>query len=167
MEPIERRDDWRRGVDANLASLNAGQRIWEREFKAIKAVLFDIDHLLRGDPEKDTDGIIARLHNQENDVNLLKGIILKDRAGNKGLVGRIEALEGGESSSERHWKFATAVVVAFLSLLGLILTNWGALKGYLEKATKPDALEEAIQNAKHPKGHRHHVVIQEPIEDSE
>ncbi len=162
----ERRDDWRQGVDENLASLNAGQRVWEREMAIVRKVLAEYDHLLRGDPEKDTDGTIARLHNQENKINLIEGVLLKDKAGTKkDVVSRLEALESGERTSDNRWKFATAVVVALLSS-GLLATNWGRIESFLNK--KPtDPLGRLIQNAKHPKARRRHVVIREEPEPAE
>src|SRR5689334_6220954 len=109
----ERRDDWRRGVDENLASLNAGQRVWERELAIIRKLLAETDNLLRGDAEKDTDGAIARLHQAETAINLLKAVLLKDAAGGKGLMGRVEDLENADKRSERWLK----VWIAFIGLL--------------------------------------------------
>jgi uncharacterized protein HemX len=161
----ERGGDWHRGVDENLASLNAGQRVWEREIDHLHKALSEIDTLLRGDPDRDTDGVIARLHQLENAINLLRAIILKDAAGGRGLVSRVEALETGERSSDNRWKFATAVVVAVLSFAGLLLTNWDRLEGFLNSHRKMDPLEKMIEKAKHPKARRRHVVIrQEPVD---
>lgn len=148
----ERRDDWQRGVDASL-------RIWEREVAAIHRSLAEIDGFLRGDREKDTDGAIARLHQLENSLNLLRAVVLKDAAGGRGLIGRVEALEAGERGSDNRWKFATAVAVAILSLLGLLLTNWERLEAFLNKQRKLDPLERMIQNAKHPKPKHRRIVI--------
>lgn len=162
----ERREDWHRGVDENLASLNAGQRVWEREMAVIRRLLGEFDHLLRGDPEKDTDGAMARLHIQENDINLLKALVLKDAAGNKGLVGRVETLESGERTSDNRWKFATAVVVAVLSMAGLLITNWDRIGAFLTQ--KPtDKLDRMIEKAKHPKGRHPRVVYREEADPNE
>lgn len=146
----DRRDDWRRGVDENLASLNAGQRIWEREFGSIRKLSAEIDKLLRGDPDRDTDGIIARLHQQENAINMLKALVLKDTAGNIGLIARVEALESGERTSGNRWQFATAVTVAVISLLGLLMTNWERLEAILSRESK-DPVTQMINRAKHPR----------------
>lgn len=165
----ERRDDWRHGVDENLASLNAGQRVWDRDIRQIRKSLSDIDALLRGDPAEDTDGVMARVHALETDIRLLRAAVLDDAAGNMGLQGRVSKLEGGEKSSENRWKFATAVVVAILSLLGLLLTNWDRLAAFLEPHGKVDPLERAIESAKHPKNRYHHytVHVEPPSEDQE
>lgn len=163
----DRRDDWHRGVDENLAALNAGQRVWGRDLAAMRKTLEEIDRLLRGDPDRDTDGAIARLHHQENEVNLLKAIILKDVAGGKGLVNRVETLEKAEKGAENRWKYATAVSVALLSLFGLVLTNWGPILAYLGYPAKPNKLERIIENAKHPKNRVHRYVIQEQPDQPE
>lgn len=162
----ERRDDWQRGVDASLVSLN---RLWEREVAALHRSLSEIDAFLRGDREKDTDGAIARLHQLENSLNLLKAVILRDATGGKGLIGRVEALESGERGSDNRWKFATAVVVAILSLSGLLLTNWERLEAFLIKQRKLDPLEKMIQNAKHPRPKHRRVVVRvdPPEQESE
>lgn len=157
----ERRDDWHRGVDENLASLNAAQRVWDREVNLIHKQLAEIDALLRGDPDRDTDGAIARLHQLENGINLLKAVVLGDAAGGRGLLGRVQIIERGERTSDNRWKFATAVVVAGLSLVGLLITNWDRIEAFIQKQHKPDPVEQMIEKAKHPKARRRHVVIRE------
>ena len=166
----DRRDDWRHGVDENLASLNAGQRVWERDLLAIRKALADFDNLLRGDPEQDTDGIVARLHAQENDVNLLKAILLKDKAGNKGIVGRVEALESGERRSETHLKLWIAIVGLISTFLVASLSNLDRIEKFLNHGKK-DPVDRLIERAKRPKVRRRHVVVREEpeqgIEDAE
>jgi len=162
----ERRDDWKRGVDENLASLNAGQRIWERELKAIRKALAELDDLVRGDVAKETDGIIARLHQVENTVNLLKAVVMKDAAGGRGLVGRLEAIEKGEHRSDNLWKFVTALAVAILSFLGLLITNWDRLAAFWNRKST-DPVEQMIERAKHPKPRHRHIIIRPPPDESE
>lgn len=152
----DRRDDWVRGVDENLASLNAGQRVWDRDLGIVRKQMADIDALLRGDPEKDTDGLMARLHALENSLNLLRAVVLKDHAGGQGLIGRVEALEGGEKISDRRWGFATAVTVAIISTIGFLITQWPKISAFLYKA---DPVEQAIERAKHPPRKRIHIRL--------
>lgn len=148
----ERRDDWQRGVDENLASLNAGQRVFDREMARAWKAIMENDRALRGDTENETDGLIARLHHQETEINLLRAVLLNDAAGGKGLAGRVAALETGERTSDNRWKFATAVVVAIISLGGLIFTNWGRIDAFFSPHKEPHKVR------------RHHVVIQHPAE---
>ncbi len=157
----ERREDWRQGVDENLASLNAGQRVWEREVGIILKQLDEADHLLRGDPDKDTDGVMARLHNLENDLALMRAIVLKDAAGGRGLVDRVAALESGERTAGDRWKFATAVIVAVISFAGLIVTNLDRIESAFTRKGKPDKLTEMIERAKRPKARPRHANVRE------
>lgn len=167
MEPLDRRDDWRHGVDENLASLNAGQRVWDRENDLFRKEVGELRHLLLGDAQKETDGFMARLHQTENQINLFKAILLKDATGGKGLVGRVEVLESGERTSDNRWKFATAIVVAALSLSGLLATNWDRIGVFFSKKSD-DPVDKMIERAKHPRGrHRHVVVSQERPEPAE
>lgn len=158
----ERRDDWRSGVDENLASLNAGQRVWEREVGSIRKLLTEIDNLLRGDPERDTDGAISRLHQLENEVNLLKAVLLKDKAGNKGIVNRVEALEAGERRSESHLKLWIAIVGLVSALTVAAISNLDRITAFLNHGKK-DPVEQLIEKARKPKVRRHH--IRPPEED--
>jgi|SRR6185295_17687882 len=158
----ERRDDWRQGVDENLASLNAGQRVWEREMTVIRKLLGEFDRLLRGDIEKDTDGAIARLHQQETEINLLKAVVLKDKAGNKGLIGRIEDLESGERRSETRLKLYIALIGLLSALAVGALTNMDKIGAFFGSKT-PDPLDQMIDRTKNPP--RKHLKIR--IKDDE
>lgn len=149
-EPSDRRDDWKRGVDENLASLNAAQRVWDRELVVIRKLLGEFDRLLRGDIEKDTDGLISRIHYQENEVNLLKAVLLKDKAGGKGLVGRVEDIENGEKRADRKLKVWIAVLSLLSALLATLASNFDRLDTYFKR--KSDPVANAIDRAKRPKG---------------
>lgn len=156
----DRRDDWRHGVDENLASLNSGARVWEREMKVIRKLLGEFDRLLRGDPEKDTDGMVARVHAIENEMNLLKAVVLKDKTGGKGLVGRVEEIERGERTSDRRLK----VWVAFIGLVSAILvaaaSNLDRLQAFWNRKST-DPVERAIERAKRPKARKKTVIFRE------
>lgn len=137
--PHDRRDDWSHGVDENLASLNSGQRVLDHEIGQMRRLLSEIDNLLRGDPERDTDGLIARLHAFENDLNMLKAIILTDKAGNRGLVARVEMLESGEKRVEYRWKFWVALITLAGTLAVLAVKEWGSLRYLFEEKPAPSA----------------------------
>ncbi len=159
----ERRDDWRHGVDENLASLNAGQRIWEHEQKALRKALAAMDALLRGDAGKETDGLIARLHTLETAINMLRAVIDVDKAGNKGLVGRVEAIEGGERGAERHLKLWIAIVGLLSAALVAVFSNIDRIEAFLHH--KPAPVERAIENARGPKvRYRHYTIRVKPPE---
>lgn len=146
----ERRDDWRHGVDENLASLNAAQRVMDREISRLWKAYSEDDALLRGDKEKETDGLIARLHQLETAINLLQAVIDVDKAGNKGLTGRVEALEGRERTTVEVWKFWVAILGLLGAIAVAVITNLDKIEAWVHP--KPDVVDQAIERAKHKKG---------------
>lgn len=144
----ERRDDWRQGVDQNLASLNAGQRVHDAEISRLWKAHVTDDKILRGDPDQDTDGMIARLHAQENEINMLKAVVLRDALGGNGLVDRVEALETGDKKADRRWQFSTVVLAAAISFLGVVVSHWSDITAYVQRSSQ-DPLERKIEAAKH------------------
>lgn len=132
----ERRDDWRQGVDENLASLNAGQRIFDREVDNLHKILAEIDKDLRGSLEDERDGLIARFRAIETTVNMLKGVIDVDRAGNKGLLGRVEALEGLDRKAERRLRVWIALIGLISALLVGALSNFDRLEAIFARKAK-------------------------------
>lgn len=161
----DRRDDWAHGVDENLASLNAGQRVQDRESQLIRKQIRDHDFLLRGDPEKETDGQIARLHNAENEILLLKAVLIKDAIGGRGLVDRVEALESQERGSDRRLKVYIALIGLISALLVAVASNLDRIESFIKKDTDP--LHQKIDRIKHPPRRRVHVVIDEREKASE
>jgi hypothetical protein len=164
----ERRDEWHRGVDENLASLNAGQRVWEREQKALLKLLREIDDDLRGSIGNETDGMIHRLRAVETAINMFRGIIDVDRAGNKGLVGRVEALEKRERSSDTRLKVWIAIIGLLSAFLSAAVFNLDKIEKILNRQVKSDPLEQMIDKVKHPKPrHRHYTIRPQPAEEPE
>lgn len=159
----DRRDDWERGVDENLASLNTGQRVNDRILEDLDKNYAALDHVLRGDAEKDTDGLIAQVHEIQTKLARVNAILFVDSTGKKGLQHEVESLLSGERTASERWKFATAVVVAFLSLVGLLITNWGRISGFLEAQDK-DPVDQAIESAKHR--HIKHIILH-PVSEEE
>jgi hypothetical protein len=139
----ERRDDWRHGVDENLAGLNAGQRVWDQELASIQKIVTGLDEMLRGDPLRETSGLVARLELIEHDLAKINAVLFVDPTGKRGLVHEVEVLTSAERTASERWRFATAVVVALLSLAGLILTNWTKIEGVLF-----DGHERTVQRPK-------------------
>jgi len=165
-QPNDRRDDWAHGVDENLASLNIGQRVTDRLLEDIELQLADLDKVIRGDTELETSGHVGRIHNLETQVAELRAVVIMDASGNRGLQHDVEELKTGERHSEYRWKFFTSVVVAIISLLGLLITNWSKLEKYLNKRSV-DPLESAISKAVHPKAKHRHYTIREDSSDEQ
>jgi hypothetical protein len=147
----ERRDDWRHDVDESLVALNAAQRVTDRLLEDLDANYAALDRLLRGDPEKDTDGVIAKIHLLETQLARLNAVIFMDSTGKKGLQHEVEILSSGERTQGERWKFATAVIVAIITSAALVITNWDHIAAYFnQKDTDP--VDVAIEKSKHPRG---------------
>jgi hypothetical protein len=154
----DRRGDWEKGVDENLASLNAGQRVWEHEQKLVRKVQADHDRIMRGDPERDTDGLIARLHNEENKVAMLEAVVLKDKAGGKGLSGRVQALEDRERTADTRLKVWIALIGLLSAILVAVVSNLDRIERFMGKESK-DPVHQAIERAKRPRKKKYVIRV--------
>ncbi len=141
----ERRDDWRHGVDQNLVSLNAAQRVTDQQLDDLDLKYEIIDKVLRGDPESDTDGFAARLHNIENSAQDFRAELIKLRIADVQVRGF-------------RWDFAKAVAVAIIGvlgtaigILGLLITNWDKVEALVKAHRHP-------QEMTHRRRGRVHVV---------
>lgn len=162
----DRRGDWSHGVDENLASLNAGQRVWEHEQKELRRALDKIDRLLRGDVEKNTAGIIDRLHELETAVAEFKAVLLMDKAGgNKGLINEVRELKEGREDRRLSWKLLTKIIVACI-VSGLLGSLWPRIKALWEEPSK-DPVNRMIEKAAHPKAKYRRYQITVPADENE
>lgn len=155
----ERRDDWRHGVDENLASLNTGQRVSDRLLEDLDANYAAIDRLLRGDPEKEADGIIARLHHIETQIANLNSIIFMDQTGERGLQHDVKVLKAAREDRWQRWGNLTKIIVA-LAMSGLLGHFWRDIQSYLTKKDR-DPIDQAIEHAKYPHPRSRRVIIRE------
>lgn len=147
----DRRDEWAHGVDENLASLNASQRVWDQELSQIRAILDEIDDLLRGDTQRETSGIIGRLERLEHEITKANAVLFVDSTGKKGLAHDVDVLMGRIEERKVRWSSLTAIIVAVISSLTLLLTNLDKLKHLLPK-DNPDQVSRMIEKAKRKKG---------------
>lgn len=148
--PADRRGDWAHGVDENLASLNAGQRVWERDIGTIRKLLSDIDHLLRGDIDRHTSGLVGRIESMEHDLSKINAVLFVDASGSKGIVHDVRELKGGREDRRMGWGNITKIVVALI-MAGLLGRFYGdAVKAMSKKSDDP--LAKMIDRAKRPKG---------------
>lgn len=155
----ERRDDWRRGVDQTLVSLTTAQRVTDQQMDDLELQYAAIDKVLRGDPETDTDGFIARLHNLENAVQELK-------------AERVKFMVADVTVKGFKWEFLTKVTVQLLILAGLLILGWDKVAELTRKLSRQveSPLEREIEQARHPKGKVHyktrHVPAEVPLDES-
>ena len=141
-----RRDEWRHGVDENLASLNAGQRVLETSVRQLEQIVSGMDSLIRGDVEKETDGLIARLHDIEGSLRELRAVLFVDSTGKKGLIHDVNELQGRRESRKATWINVTAIVVALISS-GFLGHFWSAIVASWRK--QPDPISQLMRKPKH------------------
>lgn len=154
----ERRDDWRQGVDQSLAMLTSAQRTTDKELEDLDVRLHDTEQMLHGDTEN--SGLIGRIETLEHQNAELRAIILTDATGEKGLQHDVQVLMSGEKTSGERWKFATAFSVAIISLLGLLITNWQSIQGFIEKRSKPHN-GQSTARPRHARAKTRHVILRE------
>ncbi len=137
----DRRGDWENGVNENLVSLNAAQRVTDKIVQDLDIQYARIDKFLRGDAEEDVDGLIARLHALETRVNEMRAVIgaltntvSGDHTGGKGHEQRINALEGKRGLSEKRegwfWHFVTTAVSGVILVLSYLILNWERVEDF-------------------------------------
>lgn len=168
-EDLFRREEdrkWRESVDHQLVTLITGHQVLDRRIDDLQDTLEELDRAVRGDPGQDRAGLMERLHEQEAKITRLWAVIFMDAAGERGMYEQWKKLQRREARVELHWKFLTAVVVAVISTVGLLMSEWPKIKELWPKP-KPDKLETMIQNAKRPKDRYHHYTIKQiPGEDA-
>jgi hypothetical protein len=148
----ERRDDWHNSVDKKIVDLTSAQRTTDDLLEDLDANYAAIDRILRGDPEKETDGLIGRLNHIEDTVQELKRILVVDETGEKGLLHDVRVLKSNREGKWKKWANITTVIVAvFMS--GFLGHFWQNIYDYLTKKDT-DPLDQTIEKDKRPKGRK-------------
>lgn len=111
----DRRGDWEAEVDDRLVNLTSAQRSTDKELDDLDLKYEAIDKVIRGDPEQDTDGIIARIHNLENAIQELR-------------AERVKFKVADVASTGLKWQAWAVIIAAILGLLGGILPNLTKIK---------------------------------------
>lgn len=172
-EELWKRDDdkrWRERTDERLASLTNGEIVQNDRLDAIQEQLRDLDQVLRGDPEKDTGGIVEHLHELQVGITSLRTIMAPDALGGGGVLNRLKALEKKEEREQRQteykWKFRIALIGLVSAATVAIVTNFDRIGTFWRREMRTETtLEQKINRAKHPKGKRRRIVV--PKEDDD
>lgn len=171
-EPWKREDDkrWRGRTDERLASLTSGETVQNDRLDGMEEQLRDLDLVLRGNPEKDTGGIVEHLHEVQTGLNALRALMAPDALGGGGILNRLKALEKKEAREERqseyHWKFWIAIVGFVSATTIAVITNLDRIEALLRRQTKPPA-QQTVNRAKRRKQQRPPVVIREERDGAE
>ena len=116
-------EDWQNRVDERLVDLTTAQKVTNDHLDQIDETLDALDRTIRGDYEKDHDGLVARFKEVEHSVSLLNAIILQDSTGKKGLVATVDALVSGNMEVVERRKHNVSIIIAIITSGALIITN--------------------------------------------
>ncbi len=152
-EPGERRGDWEKGVDENLAMLNSAQRSTDKEINDLDLRGEEHERTLHGDSE--TSGLIGRIEGLEHLTAQLNSCVFSSPGNKTGLDKRVDTLEDGSQTSGFKWSFATAVTVALIGvmgtaigLLGLLIMNWDKVDAMVYRYRHPTELKPGKRRGK-------------------
>ncbi len=155
---------WRENVDSRLVTLITAQTVVNDRLDELEEISEALDRVLRGDPEKDTGGLIERLHDAETSTSRLSALLFPDHTGNGGLVNDVKTLKRRDELEQRNhdnrWKFWTAIALAIISSATLLIKEWPKIWDNIMNTESKDPVRKAINRAKNPRPiHRHYKVI--------
>lgn len=147
---------WRERTEERVVGLTSSESVQNDRLDEIDEELQEIHAILDGkSDDKNDNGLKGELHDLSRSYNELRALMMPDHLGSGGVINRLKALEQKtgleEKKSEQFWTFSRAVVVAILTLLGVMLANLDKIGTFLHSKPK-DPLGEMVYSAKHPKG---------------
>lgn len=170
----DRREDWRNSVNDRLVSLTSAQKTTDDELDEIQEKLREIDHILRGYPDEDLEGLIASRDKLATQVLKFNALLMPDIHGHGGVVNDLnEVLQNRtarEKRADHFWKFATAVVVQFLILIGLLVVNWDRIQEYIvlhEHIYQAASIEKDTKKRKALRAHKKRKAVEVPEASNE
>lgn len=120
-------NEWHERTNDRIAALTSSETVQNDRLDDIDDRLTELDEAINGNHRKGYDGLIKEVEDIERKLSMLTAIMSPDALGNGGLKNRLKSLEdwkqGVDRWSDTKWKFWTAVAVAAISSIGLILTN--------------------------------------------
>lgn len=167
-EELWKRDEdkrWRERTDERLASLTSGETVQNDRLDAMEEQMRELDRVLRGDPEKDSGGIVEHLHEVQTGLNALRALMAPDALGGGGVLNRLKMLEKKEArefrASEYHWKFWIAIVGFISAVTVAVVTNVDRIEAFWRHQTRPPI------ETKRPKVRRRRVVVHREAEEDD
>lgn len=110
-------------VNESLVNLTTAQKVTNDHLDSIDETLDALDRVIRGDYEKDQDGLVARFKKVETYVNELRAVVLEDSTGKKGLVTTVEGLVTGKMEKVERRQNKISLIIAIITSLTLVVTN--------------------------------------------
>lgn len=163
--------NWRERTDERLAALTSGETVQNDRLDETDEELHTIKEILEGKADdKNDNGIKGDIHDISITVNTLRALMAPDSLGQGGIIARLKSLEHKAGLEERNidnrWKFYTAIAVAAISLLGLLLTQWDRVRALLN----PKPAIATVERPKRFKSKRTRVITpmtQEELDETQ
>jgi len=139
-------EKWRESVSTRLVSLTDSEVTQNDRLDEVDGEIHTIREMLEGRPsDRDDNGIKGDLHDLSVGVSELRRLMMPDHLGQGGILIRLKALEKKagieEHDLDNRWKFKTAVAVAIVSAIALVLTNLDRIEPPLKKLFKAQTEE--------------------------
>jgi hypothetical protein len=173
---------WRHSVDAGLVNLTSARKSSDIDLDRRKRDLVKVDKILRGDPERNIEGLIESINHLKTEVNKFNRILEKDYLGHGGLISFINYIVSQQRDqskrTEYKWSFLNSatvtlgtIIVALISLSGMVFLNWDKIHEYVilrEHIHQAAAIESATKKLKPHKARRRKppVVYEEPVKNA-
>lgn len=116
--------------------------------------LEELDELLHGQRSKTDSGLVGQVNQMQTELNAITRVLFPDHTGRGGFLGEFNEIKRSvhkkEVNSEYRWKFWTAIAVALITSLGLLLQNWPAISASW-RSPRTDPVGKMIERTKHPR----------------
>ncbi len=164
---------FRESVQSRLVSLTDSEVTQNDRHDEQEEEIRVLKEMLEGKSgDKDDNGIKGDLHDLSVGLNELRRLMMPDHLGQGGIIARLKALEKKagieENESNNRWKFRTAVAVALVSAIALVLTNLDRIGPSLKKLWSSTRVEESRPQKKRSArtSKRRHVAVEAPAEET-
>jgi hypothetical protein len=129
---------WRDSVQSRIVSLTDSEVTQNDRLDEIDGEIHALREMLDGKvSDRDDNGIKGDLHELARGLSELRMLMAPDHLGQGGVIARLKALERQagieEKTIENRWKFLTALAVAIVSAVALVLTNLDRLGPSIKK----------------------------------
>jgi hypothetical protein len=166
----KREDDlrWRDRTEERVVNLQNGEATQNDRLEGLEEKIEELDRILRGNPG---DGLIEELDVTKGDLRRINAVLWPDAVGNGGLINEVRRLlkkdEWKARESDNRWKFYTAVVVAIVSLTGLLLTNLDRIGPYFKELTSAPGANVSEKSAVRKQRNHRRAARQVKVEPAE
>lgn len=122
----------------------------------------ELDELLHGQRSHRDSGLIGQVNELETGLNSLLRVMYPDHTGRGGFLAEFNEIKRQvvrkESNSEYRWKFWTAIGVALITSIGLLIQTWPSLQASWKKQPI-SPVGKMIDKAKHPRVKKYVVRV--------